>query len=283
MSGSDSKAAAAAAAVTTDIEMMARRCVTPIPQRIGFIGSGKMAMALAKGFMADGLVSPSQVFASAPSDRNLALWRQLGATTSHRNTDVIRTADVIFLAVKPHIFPTVIDGWIKEVSVAPSDASADPAPSFLCQDSKLFVSVMAGLPCHKIQENLSKFIPNPRVVRATVNTPSLVGCGSSALSLGKGATQEDGDLVKQLLSSVGIVEVIPEHLQDAVGALSGSGPAYIYTIIEGLADGGVCQGLPRDMAIKFAAQTVMGAAKMVLETGSHTGQLKVYNNEKNPT
>ena len=72
----------------------------------------------------------------------------------------------------------------------------------------------------------SKFIPNPRVVRATVNTPSLVGCGSSALSLGKGATQEDGDLVKQLLSSVGIVEVIPEHLQDAVGALSGSGPAY---------------------------------------------------------
>ena len=79
----------------------------------------------------------------------------------------------------------------------------------------------------------SKFIPNPRVVRATVNTPSLVGCGSSALSLGKGATQEDGELVKQLLSSVGIVEVIPEHLQDAVGALSGSGPAYIYTIIEG--------------------------------------------------
>jgi len=273
MSGSDNSKPAVSVAVPSDVDMLARRCVTPIPQRIGFIGSGKMAMALAKGFMADGLVSPSQVFASAPSDRNLALWRQLGATTSNRNTDVIKAADVIFLAVKPHIFPAVVSGWVNEVGT-PSDASADVVPSFLCQDSKLFISVMAGLNSQKLYESLSKFIPNPRVIRVTPNTPSLVGCGAAAVSLCQGASQEDGELIKQLLSSVGIVEVIPERLHDAVTGVSGSGPAYIYTIIEGLADGGVCQGLPRDLAIKFAAQTVMGAAKMVLETGSHTGQLK---------
>jgi len=242
-----------------------------LPQKIGFVGSGKMALALAKGFMAEGLVSPSQVFASAPSDTNLQKWRELGATTSHKNTDVIKASDVVFLAVKPQMFQTVIEGWAKEIMPQEESTSDE---NFLCKESKLFVSVMAGLPCPKLHGCLSSLFPNPRVIRVSPNTPSLVGCGASAVSLGPGATQDDCDLVTKLLKSVGIVQVVQEHLLDPVGAVSGSGPAFIYTIIEGLADGGVCQGLPRDLAIKFAAQTVMGAAKMVLETGSHTGQLK---------
>lgn len=270
--GGEQAIAAAAAGAPSDIDMMSR-CITPLPQNIGFIGGGKMAMALAKGFMADGLISPSQVFASAPSDKNLALWRQLGATTSHKNTEVIKSADIVFLAVKPHIFPSVVEGWRNEVRTG-GGGSADAAPTFLCSDSKLFVSVMAGVNCQKLHDNLASVVPNPRVIRSAPNTPSLVGCGSSAFALGRGATKEDGDVIKQLLSSVGMCECVPEHLLDAVGGLSGCGPAFIYTIIEGMADAGVCQGLPRDLAIKFAAQTVMGSAKMVLETGKHTGQLK---------
>jgi len=279
--GSEQAVAAAAAAATSgggDIDMISHRCITPLPQRIGFIGGGKMAMALAKGFMADGLVSPSQVFASAPSDKNLALWRQLGATTSHKNSEVIKAVDIVFLAVKPHIFPSVVDSWRNEVRAGSTTAAATAddmqAATFLCSDSKLFVSVMAGVNCQKLYDNLAGIVPNPRIIRSAPNTPALVGCGSSAFSLGRGATKEDGDVIKQLLSSVGMCELVPEHLLDAVGGVSGCGPAFVYTIIEGLADGGVCQGLPRDMAIKFAAQMVMGSAKMVLETGKHTGQLK---------
>ena len=252
----------------SDMEVVAR-CRTPLTQRIGFIGSGKMAMALAKGFMANGLVSPRQVYASAPSDRNLALWRQLGASTSHKNTDVIRSADIIFMAVKPNIFPQVVNSWHDEMR---SDTT--PETSYLCQDSKLFVSIMAGITCEALHSNLSGVVSNPRIVRVMPNTPSLVGCGASAVSLGSGATKEDADVVKQLLSSVGMCELVPEYQQNAVGGLIGCGPAFMYTIIEGLADGAVCQGVPRDLAVKFAAQTVMGSAKMVLESGKHTGQLK---------
>ena len=254
---------------SSDMEVVAK-CRTPLRQKIGFIGSGKMAMALAKGFMANGLVSPCQVYASAPSDRNLALWRQLGASTSHKNTDIIKSADIIFLAVKPNIFPQVVNSWHDEMR---SDTMPD-GTSYLCQDSKVFVSVMVGLTCEALHSNLSGVVSNPRIVRVMPNTPSLVGCGASAVSLGSGATKEDADVVKQLLLSVGMCELVPEYQQNAVAGLIGSGPAFMYTIIEGLADGAVSQGVPRDLAVKFAAQTVIGSAKMVLESGKHTGQLK---------
>jgi len=233
---------------------------TPLLQKIGFVGSGKMAMALAKGFMAEGLITPAQVFASDISDASLAPWKKLGAKTTNNNTQVLKSSDIVFIAVKPHIFPSVIQDFRNEAKGV--------------TDSKLYVSILTGVKTQTLYDGLSSVVPNPRVIRVAPNTPALVGSGSSAYSLGPGALKEDGEIVNKLLTSVGICEEAPERLLDAVGALSASGPAYIYTVIEGLADGGVVQGLPRAMAIKFAAQTVMGAAKMVLETGTHTGQLK---------
>jgi len=240
-----------------------------------------MALALGKGFMAAGLVAPEQVLVSAPSDTNLVHWRQFNASTTHINSDVIRKCDVIFLAVKPHLFPGVIKSWEEEAkgevhqdgTTAMNEEEID-APHFLSQDPKLFISVMAGVTTKTLYDCLSSIVTKPRIVRANPNTPAMVGCGASAFSLGQGATFDDANLTKQLLGSVGLCELIPESQQNAFTGLAASGPAYIYTILEGLADGGVRCGLPRDVAVKFAAQMTMGAAKMSLDSGKHTGQLK---------
>lgn len=234
-----------------------------ITKKIGFIGGGQMALALGKGFMASGLVSPNQVYASAPSDTNLCLWRQLGAQTTHTNADVIMNCDIIFLAVKPHIYPQAI--------IELQSSSED---GFITKDDKLFVSVMAGITLDTLSSTLKKIVENPRIIRAHPNTPATVGCGCAVYTLGDGATREDGEIVKRLFNSVGICEQVPEYQQDAFTGMAGSGPAYIYTIIEALSDGGVRMGLPRNVASKFAAQMTMGAAKMALESGKHTGQLK---------
>lgn len=256
--------------------------------KIGFIGGGQMALALAKGFMASGMVAPSKVLTSAPSDNNLMLWRQLGANTTHENADVIMGCDVIFLATKPHIFPAMMAGLeitgIEEdpkskLQLENGEASnpenvISPNTRYITTDSKLFVSVMAGVTIKSLTNALSNIAFNPRVIRAHPNTPAMVGCGCAVYSLGESATTEDGDLIRNLFSSVGICDQVPEYQQDAFTGMAGSGPAYIYTIIEALSDGGVRMGLPRQMASKFAAQMTMGAAKMALESGKHTGQLK---------
>lgn len=166
-----------------------------LPHRIGFVGGGQMALALAKGFMAAGLVAPDQVLASAPSDTNLVHWRQLNASTTHVNSDIIRSCDVIFLSVKPHLFSGVIETWQEEVkgnlkqdgTVTMNEEDAGlSAPHFLSQDPKLFISVMAGVTTKKLHDSLSSVVINPRVIRANPNTPAMVGCGASAFSLGKG-------------------------------------------------------------------------------------------------
>ena len=275
-----------------------------------------MALALGKGFMQSGLVAPSQVMVSAPTDSNLALWRELGAQTTHDNADVILACDVIFLAVKPHIFPEVVAALEIDSIEEPTTKSVDGATSpkmdgcrdegsccseeqaasdrdakavagavakkqvisattrMLTVGSKLFISVMAGVTLKSLHQSLSCIILEPRIIRATPNTPAMVGCGCAVYSPGEAATSDDGELVKQLFSSVGICEKVPEYQQDAFAGMAGSGPAYIYTIIEALADGGVRMGLPRQLSAKLAAQMAMGAAKMALESGKHTGQLK---------
>ncbi len=138
-------------------------------------------------------------------------------------------------------------------------------------DNHLLISIAAGVTLTKLEGALP---PGARVIRVMPNTPALVGAGASAFALGKSATAADGELAKKLLSAVGIAFQVKESLLDAVTGLSGSGPAYVYQFIEALSDGGVAAGLPRDMATKLAAQTVLGAAKMVLETGQHPGALK---------
>ncbi len=222
---------------------------------IGFLGAGKMATALAKGFVQAGLVTGKQIIASdlyAGARESFA--RDVGATVTASNAEVVKGAQVLILAVKPD----QAAGLLAEIHAA-------------FTPNHLLVSIAAGVPIAKLEAGLS---PGARVIRVMPNTPALVGASASAFALGKSATAEDGALAEKLFSAVGVAYLVKESLLDAVTGLSGSGPAYVYQFIEALSDGGVAGGLPRDVATKLAAQTVLGAAKMVLETGQHPGVLK---------
>jgi len=222
---------------------------------IGFLGAGKMATALAKGFIRGGLTSAKQILASDPSERACAGFRkETDSRTTASNIEVVDFAEVIFLSVKPDQAINVL---------------AEIRDRFT--DKHLLISIAAGVPLAKLESGL---IPGSRVIRVMPNTPALVGASASAFALGKSARAEDGELAQKMLSSVGLAFHLKESLLDAVTGLSGSGPAYVYLVIEALSDGGVAAGLPRDVATKLAAQTVLGSAKMVLETGCHPGALK---------
>jgi len=223
--------------------------------RIGFAGAGKMATALAKGFVRAALAGADQIIASDPVEgARDAFARETGGKITARNQDVANFAKILILAVKPdyvlHVLGEVREHFTPE---------------------HLLISIAAGVPLAKMEAALP---PNARVVRVMPNTPALVGASASAYALGKSASRQDGELAQKLFSSVGIAFQVKEALLDAVTGLSGSGPAYVYLFIEGLSDGGVAAGLPRDVATRLAAQTVLGSARMVLETGLHPGELK---------
>jgi pyrroline-5-carboxylate reductase len=224
-------------------------------QSIGFIGAGQMARALAKGFVRAGLVKPAQIVAAdpVPAAAQQFVDEVAGASLVASNTAVVSQASTIFLAVKP-----------QSMAAAFADL-AGKAPS-----GKLFVSIAAGVTLVKLSDGLK----TGRVIRVMPNTPALVGEGASAYALGPAATPDDGKLVGELLAAVGKAFLVDEKLLDAVTGLSGSGPAFVYVMIEALSDGGVRMGLPRDIAAALAAQTVRGAAAMVIETGEHTSVLK---------
>lgn len=214
-----------------------------------------MAAALAKGVISAGLVKASQVWASDPAPAARASFeKETGAQTGELNLEIAQFAEVLILAVKP--------GQVAEVL---EEVKPTLAPGHLV------ISIAAGVRLAKLEESLGAGV---RVIRAMPNTPALVGASATAFALGRAATAEDGALAQKIFSSVGIAFSLKESLLDAVTGLSGSGPAYIYLVIEALSDGGVASGLPRDVATKLAAQTVLGAAKMVLETGLHPGALK---------
>jgi pyrroline-5-carboxylate reductase len=222
---------------------------------IGFLGSGKMAAALAKGVISVGLVKPAQIRASDPATaaRN-SFAQETGAEASGSNLDVVRFAQVLVLAVKP-------------ANVAPLLEEIRPAIA----PGHLLLSIAAGITIARLEGGLDA---GARVIRVMPNTPALVGASASAYALGKSATSADAALTEKLFSAIGVVFQLKESLLDAVTGLSGSGPAYVYLMIEALSDGGVAAGLPRDVASKLAAQTVFGSAKMVLETGQHPAVLK---------
>ena len=225
---------------------------TPI---IGFIGAGRMAAALARGFVDSGLVAPENIIASDPVPAGRKAFGQaVGCETTDSNADVLAKAKVIFLAFKPHQL---------------DEATETVRDQF--DGSYLVISILAGVRLAKLDEACGGLA---RVVRVMPNTPALVGEGACGYALGQAATSDDGELVKRLLCAVGVAYEVKESLIDAVTGLSGSGPAYGYTIIEALSDGGVAAGLSRDIATRLAAQTMLGAAKMVLETGKHPGELK---------
>ena len=228
-------------------EMVQRR-------RWGFVGAGKMATALIRGMIRVG-TPPESISASDPDPQARALLvGESGVQTFGSNAEVIRNIDVVVLAVKPQMMASVL---------------AEIRP--LVTSDHLVVSVAAGVTLATLASGLG---PDRRIARAMPNTPALVGEGAAAYCLGPVVAEGDEATVAGCLEAVGRSFRVPEGMLDAVTGLSGSGPAFVYVMIEALADGGVRAGLPREIALALAAQTVLGSARMVLETGQHPGYLK---------
>ena len=224
-------------------------------KRLGFIGAGQMARALAGGFLDSGKVTVDDMVASDTLAEAREAWQtRTGCRALEDNVALVQQSDVVILAVKPQVMGQVL-GQIHEAIGA----------------EHLVVSIAAGVPIVRFREALGA---DRRIVRVMPNTPCLVGASAAGFAIGGGATDEDAAYVESLLGCVGVAFRLAEPLLDAVTGLSGSGPAYVYQIIEALSDGGVRVGLPRNVATTLAAQTLLGAAKMVLETGQHPGSLK---------
>jgi pyrroline-5-carboxylate reductase len=223
--------------------------------RIGFLGAGKMATALAKGFVRAGLVTAQDVIASDPVDSaRHSFSKESGARVTSANNEVVELASVLLLAVKPDQVDDVL---------------AEMRGHFT--EKHLLISIAAGVTIARLEDRLGD---DARLIRVMPNTPALLGASATAFAVGRSALPEDAALAQKLFSAVGVAYPVKEALLDAVTGLSGSGPAYAFLMIEALSDGGVAAGLPRDIATKLAAQTLLGSARMVLETGLHPAALK---------
>ena len=223
--------------------------------RVGFIGAGKMSTALARGFVGSGLVKPANLTASDPLPQARTQFAQQTRGRGVRsNCEVLERCTVVFLAVKPQ----QIEEALQEVRSG-------------LGRRHLLISIAAGMTLRRLESLLPG---HARVVRVMPNTPALVGACAAAFARGRRATAADAALTRRLFSAVGFACEVKEPLLDAVTGLSGSGPAFAFLVMEALSDGGVAEGLPREIATTLAAQTVMGAARMVLETGEHPGVLR---------
>jgi pyrroline-5-carboxylate reductase len=217
-----------------------------VDQTIAFVGAGNMAGALIRGLIGTATVPADKIIAADPEQARIAvLAKDLGIRTTRDNTDAVREATVIVLATKPQVFAEVL----------PSMAAA-------VRPNTLVVSIAAGISTARIERS---FPAGSRVVRTMPNTPALVGAGATAIAAGRHATDADLDLVETLFRSVGISVRVPEAQIDAVTGLSGSGPAYVFAMIEALRDAGAREGLPEETALRLASQTVFGAARLLLE------------------
>lgn len=226
-----------------------------LEETIGFIGCGNMGKAMIGGIISSGLCSRKNVIASAHSQKTLdAMKEKYGIVTTTENLDVAKQSDILFLAVKPYLYDTVI-AQIKEHT----------------KENVIIVAIAAGQTIAHIQETFQKPI---KLVRSMPNTPAMVLEAMSALTPNENITDDDLLKVTKIFNSFGKSEIVPESLMDAVVGVSGSSPAYVYLFIEAMADAAVADGMPRKQAYKFAAQSVLGAAKMVLETKEHPGALK---------
>ncbi len=222
---------------------------------IAVLGAGHMGGALIGGLIRGKLVAPKDITATR---RNTAMLEELrkkwNIQTATDSRKAVKSADIVILAVKPQGAAATLE------QIAPA-----------ARRDQLFISVMAGIQTSFINAKLKKPCP---VVRAMPNTPALVDEAATAIAAGKYAGEDDLKTAEAIFGAVGRVETLPENLLDAVTGLSGSGPVYIYMVIEALTDGGVKMGIPRVVAARLAAQTVYGAAKLVLETGKHPAILK---------
>jgi pyrroline-5-carboxylate reductase len=225
-----------------------------INQNIAFIGGGNMAEALIKGLLsADAVKSDRMLVTDASADR-LAYLKKYNVRTMTSNREAAGEAEVVLLCVKPQVMDRVL---------------GDIAPA--ADTSKLVISIAAGITIGRIEKLLTG---NPRVIRVMPNTPALVLAGAAGIAAGTSAGKDDLDIAQEIFNAVGRAVVVEEKLMDAVTGLSGSGPAYVFMIIDALSDAGVKAGLPRPLALELAAQTVFGSAKMVLETKEHPAKLR---------
>ncbi|PKM81660.1 MAG: pyrroline-5-carboxylate reductase [Firmicutes bacterium HGW-Firmicutes-14] len=227
-----------------------------INKKIGFIGAGAMAEALIRSMLQGGLITPpSGVWASdIDVDRGRYLSDKYGIIFVENNKDLIEIVDAVIYAVKPFMMEQVVS------EVSPH-----------VREGQLHISIAAGIPLRTLEQNLPSGTP---VIRVMPNTPCLIGEGASAYALGAAAGEEDEELVKEILKCAGTAVKVAENLMNAVTGLSGSGPAYVFLILEALIDGAVKAGLPRDVASVLASQTLAGSARLVQESGEHPARLK---------
>ncbi|MDR1955454.1 MAG: pyrroline-5-carboxylate reductase [Treponema sp.] len=231
---------------------------------IACIGSGNMGVALMQGAVRGAGGSYSISFTDRDQAKAAAAAKALGASVYASNTEAVAQGDVIFLAVKPQVLAVVLEEiapGIQDRLTPGTDSRTEP----------ILVSLAPGWSIKRIQEALGA---QPRIIRIMPNTPALIGQGLIALAASPEVPPAQIAELEHILSGAGIVDILDEQYLDAVTALSGSGPAFVYLFIEALADGGVRSGLSRDKALRYAAQTVLGAAAMVKETGKHPGELK---------
>jgi pyrroline-5-carboxylate reductase len=224
-------------------------------KKVGFLGAGNMGEAMIKGLLQAGLVPAASIGATdVRRERLEQIAKQYGIRSAKSNPALVAESDVVILAVKPQIMAAVL----KEIAPA-VDAGT------------LLISIAAGLPTRTLRAQLGR---PARLIRVMPNTPALVLEGVTAIARAEGLEAGDLETAQELFGAVGRVVVLEEDALDAVTGLSGSGPAYVAIVIESLADGGVKMGLDRATAMTLAAQTVLGSAKLILETGAHPGQLK---------
>lgn len=223
-------------------------------ENLGFIGTGRMGDALIKGILKAKLTIPNKIYASDIDENKLKyLHSTFGIKVSTDNKKTIKNSDIVIFAVKPQIIKNVV---------------LDVVPLI---NNHLLISIAAGVSTNSLESELQN---RARIVRVMPNIACTVEASASAICPGSNATTDDLEKVKEIFGAVGRVVTVPEYLMDTVTGLSGSGPAFIFMIIEALADGGVYMGLDRKTSVTLAAQTVLGAAKMVLENGAHPGELK---------
>ena len=217
-------------------------------QTIAFVGAGNMAGALIRGLIGTATVPADQIIAADPDEARLSLLEsELGIRVTRDNGEAVREATVVVLAIKPQVFAQVL----------PSIATAMGSETLL-------VSIAAGISTRMIEGAVP---PGSRVIRTMPNTPALVGAGATAIAAGSHASDADLEIAETLFRSVGISVRVPEAQIDAVTGLSGSGPAYVFAMIEALRDAGVREGLPEEIALRLASQTVFGAARLLLDEG----------------
>lgn len=223
--------------------------------KIGFIGCGNMGCAMAKGIIDSDKCDKANMIFSAKSEKSRESKSEfLGIKASADNKEVARFADILFLAVKPQFYQEVIEEIKDSVN-----------------ESQIIISIAPGKTLDWFDEAFGKKL---KVIRTMPNTPSMVKEGMMGMCANDLVTADELDLVRDICNGFSETEVVTEHLMDVVTAVSGSSPAYVFMFIEAMADAAVAGGMPRAQAYKFAAQAVLGSAKMVLETGKHPGELK---------